>query len=69
MNCTHNSYHQKRFNFVGQDYDSADYIFTNFISEVDKKYNNKYKIPNNFKKIFGFQLQSYDIYEIYKKIN
>ena len=60
---------QKRFNFVGQDYDSADYIFTNFISEVDKKYNNKYKIPNNFKKIFGFQLQSYDIYEIYKKIN
>ena len=53
--------------FVGQNYQESDYLFTNFISEVDKNYNNKYDIPSNFKKIESFKLHSYNIYEIYKK--
>ena len=42
---------QKRFNIVGQNFEKADYIFSNNITEVDTSLNNKYKIPNNFKKI------------------
>ena len=53
--------------FVGQNYQESDYLFTNFISEVDKNFNNKYDIPSNFKKIESFELHSYNIYEIYKK--
>ena len=51
---------------MGQDYQYADYIFKNNISEVDSKLNNKYDIPKNFSKIFELKINKLIIYEIYK---
>ena len=47
---------RKRIKIVGQDYLNADYIYTNFTSEVDKKFDNKYEIPSNFKKIYSLKV-------------
>ena len=58
---------RKKINIVGQDYQNADYIYTNFTSEVDKKYDDKYKIPSNFSKINTFIIDNVVVYEIYKK--
>ena len=58
---------RKRIEVVGRNYQEADYLFTNFISEVDKKFNKKYKIPSNFTKIDEFFLDGIKVYEIYKK--
>ncbi len=58
---------RKRIKIVGQDYLNADYIYTNFVSEVDKNYNDKYKIPTNFSKINTFISNNVVVYEIYKK--
>ena len=55
-----------KFEVVGQDYQYADYIFKNNISEVDSKLNNKYDIPKNFSKIFELKINKLIIYEIYK---
>tara|TARA_Y100000031_G_scaffold56056_1_gene63710 strand:+ start:88 stop:438 length:351 start_codon:yes stop_codon:yes gene_type:complete len=60
---------RKKIKVVGQEYQKADYIYTNFTSEVDKKYNDKYKIPSNFKKINAFMLDNVVVYEVYKKNN
>ena len=60
---------QKKFNFVGQEYEKADYIYTNYIYEVDPKYNKKYKIPDNFTKIEKLIINGIPIYSIYKKSN
>ena len=37
------------------------------ISEVDKKINNKYDIPENFKKLYELNIDGLIIYEMYKK--
>ena len=37
------------------------------MSEVDKNYNDKYKIPAEFSKIDEFILNNVKIYEVYKK--
>ena len=58
---------RKKIKIVGQDYQNADYIYTNFMSEVDKKYNDKYKIPSNFSKINTFTIDNVVVYEVYKK--
>ena len=58
---------RSRINIVGQEYDKADFIYTNYTSEVDKKYNKKYDIPKNFKKIDEFIIDGTKIYEVYKK--
>ncbi len=58
---------RKKINIVGQDYQNADYIYTNFTSEVDKKYDDKYKIPSNFSKINTFVIDNVVVYEVYKK--
>ncbi len=58
---------RKKIKIVGQDYQNADYIYTNFMSEVDKKYNDKYKIPPNFSKINTFAIDNVVVYEVYKK--
>lgn len=58
---------RSKINIVGQNYSLADYIYTNNISEVDKKLNNKYDIPNNFIKIYNLIIDDLVIYEIYKK--
>ena len=58
-----------KIQIIGQDYKNADYLFTNFISEVDKNSNDKYKIPNNFSKIDEFILNSTVVYQVFKKNN
>ena len=56
-----------KIKIIGQDFKNADYLFTNFVSEVDKKFNDKYKIPDNFSKINEFVLDNIIIYQVYKK--
>ena len=60
---------QKKFKFVGQEYEEADYIYTNYIYEVDPKYNKKYKIPDNFIEIEKLIINAIPIYSIYKRSN
>jgi len=60
---------RKRIKIVGQEYEKADYIYTNFMSEVDKKYDDKYTIPKSFSKINTFKIDDILIYELYKKNN
>ena len=42
---------RSKFIFVGQEFDRADYIYTNYIYKSDEKYNKNYNIPVEFKKI------------------
>ncbi len=58
---------RKKIKIIGQDFQNADYIYTNFISEVDKNFNDKYEIPMNFTKIDKFVLNEVLLYEIYRK--
>jgi len=58
---------RKKINIVGQDFQKADYIYSNFISEVDKNINDKYKIPSNFTTINKFILDNITVYEVFKK--
>tara|TARA_B100000575_G_scaffold293558_1_gene305401 strand:- start:877 stop:2514 length:1638 start_codon:yes stop_codon:yes gene_type:complete len=60
---------QNRFNFTGTDFSKAEYIFNNFVYEVDPKYNDKYKIPDNFELIYSLELDGIKMYELYKKYN
>ncbi len=60
---------RKRINIVGQEYQKADYIFTNFYYEVDINYDDKYQIPKNFSKIFSTKRGNIVINEIYERIN
>ncbi len=64
-----NETERKRIKIVSQNFNNADYIYTNFISEVDKSFNDKYVIPANFIKINEFIIDSLKVYEVYKKIN
>ena len=58
---------KKKINIVGQEYAIADYIFSNNISEVNKKLNNKYKIPNNFTKIDELIIDDAKVYNVYRR--
>ena len=58
-----------KIKIVGQEYQNADYLYSNFISEVDKTSNDKYKIPDNFYKIDEFIIDNIKVYEVYKKNN
>ena len=53
--------------FVGQNYNKADYIYTNYNYEVDPKYNKKYNIPSQFNEIKRVSVRDITIYSIYKK--
>ena len=46
---------------------NADYIFTNYIYEVNTKFNDKYKIPEDFKLYKSLEKNDTLIYSIYKK--
>ena len=59
---------RKKFKVIGQDYKNADFIYKNNISEVNFRLNKKYKIPNNFDKVYELKINGTKIYEIYKKI-
>jgi len=58
---------RSRIKIIGQEFQNADYLYTNFISEVDKNSNDKYKIPSNFSKINEFILDNMTVYEVFKK--
>ena len=60
---------RKRIKIVGQNFQNADYLYTNFMSEVDKNFDDKYKIPSNFIKIEEFVLDDIKVYEVFKKNN
>ncbi len=59
---------RKKFEVIGQNYQNADFIYKNNISEVNSKLNKKYNIPVNFVKIFELNLNGVKIYEIFKKM-
>ena len=59
---------KNKFVFTGQEYDEADYIYTNYIYKSDEKYNKNFKIPKNFIKLRDFKKNNILIYSIYKKI-
>ena len=58
---------KKRINIVGQDFEQAEFIFSNNITEVNSNRNNKYKVPENFKKIIEFRLKDSTVYSIFIK--
>ena len=58
---------QSRLSFIGGDYKKADYIYNNFVYEIDPKFNDKYQIPTNFKKIYELKINGIKLYEIWKK--
>ena len=60
---------REKIKVIGQNFQSSDYLFTNFISEVDKNIDDKYKIPDNFSKINEFILDDIRVYQIFKKNN
>ena len=60
---------RKKILIIGQNFQDADYLYTNFISEVDKNSDDKYKIPYNFTKIDEFILNSTIVYQVFKKNN
>ena len=60
---------RKKINIVGQEFQKANYIYSNFTSEVDKNINDKYKVRSNFTTISKFILDSITVHEVFKKIN
>ncbi len=58
-----------KIKIVGLDFDRADYIFTNFMSEVNKNTNKRYDIPKNFVLFDTFYVNGVKVYEVYKKNN
>ena len=60
---------RKKISIIGQNFQDADYLYTNFISEVDKNSDDKYKIPYNFTKIDEFILNNTIVYQVFKKNN
>ena len=64
-----NEDNKNKFKIVGRNYHEADYIFTNFITEVGKFKNYKYEIPKNFSLESEFFIDNIKIYQIYKRSN
>ena len=64
-----NTQNKERLIFIGTDNkQSADYIYSNFYYEVNPKYEEKYKIPSNFKLLKSHSVDNTLIYSIFKKI-
>ncbi len=59
---------RKKFNVIGQNYENADFIYKNNISEVNSKLNKKYDIPANFVKVYELNVNGVRIYEIFKNL-
>ncbi len=57
---------RKNFEVIGQDYQNADFIYKNNISEVNSRLNKKYNIPANFVKVYELNIDGTVIYEIFK---
>ena len=58
---------KKKYNLVGQNYIIADYIYTNYVYDVDVRYNNKYEIPENFYIFYTKEINNIKIFDIFKK--
>ena len=56
-----------RINLLGQEYDNADYIFTNYMSEVNTNINKKYSIPSNFVLFYSLIVNNIKVYDVYKR--
>ena len=61
--------YKEKLIFVGQEFQKADYIYTNYVYKSDNKYDKRFKIPSNFEKIKDFKIDNIMIYSIYKKRN
>jgi hypothetical protein len=59
----------ERVNFVGTNFDKADYIYSNHYYEVDINYNKKYQIPKNFYLYKRLMVDDTRVYSIYKNKN
>ena len=57
---------RKKISIIGQNFQDADYLFTNFMSEVDKNSDDKYKIPDNFSKIDELIINDTVVYQVFK---
>jgi hypothetical protein len=58
----------KKVQLIGNDnLETADYIYTNYIYEINTNYNKKYEIPINFKLYKSVEKDDTLIYSIYKK--
>ena len=57
----------KRLNFVGTEFDQADFIYSNFYYEVNTLFNKKYEIPKNFSLYKTLTIDGTRVYSIYKK--
>ena len=54
---------------ASEEKDKADYLYSNRIYDVDKKYYKKYDIPSNFKKFEEFKIDNTIIFNVYKRSN
>ena len=59
--------HWERLNFVGTDFEKANFIYSNYYYEVNTNYNKKYVIPQNFSLYKTLIIDGTRIYSIYKK--
>ena len=60
---------RKNLTVAGQEYHNVDFIYKNNITDVNRKLNKKYNMPNNFDKIHELKIDGMIIYEIYKNMN
>ena len=59
--------HWERLNFVGTEFEKANFIYSNYYYEVNTNYNKKYEIPQNFSLYKTLIINGTRIYSIYKK--
>lgn len=58
---------KSKLDFVGGEYNKADYIYNSFVYEIDPKFNKKYQIPDNFDLIYTLKIEEIIVYELFKK--
>ena len=56
----------RKIDIIGTNYNNPDFIFNNFIYEVNPLYSKKYKIPNNYEKSFVIKRGNIIINEVFK---
>ena len=57
----------KKLNFVGTNFEIADFIYSNHYYEVNYQINNKYQIPKDFSLYKTFLIDGTRVYSIYKR--
>tara|TARA_B100000941_G_C28058041_1_gene327807 strand:- start:18 stop:503 length:486 start_codon:yes stop_codon:yes gene_type:complete len=59
--------HWDKLNFVGTNYNNADFIYSNHYYEINYNFNKKYQIPKNFSLYKTLIIDGTRIYSIYKR--